>query len=73
MGVKMIDWQQIDTVFLDMDGTLLDLNFDNHFWLKHVPLRYSERYQLPLAEAQAEIERRTKSVDRLVLPRLLDP
>ena len=26
----MINWQQIDTVFLDMDGTLLDLHFDNY-------------------------------------------
>ncbi len=59
----MIDWQQIDTVFLDMDGTLLDLNFDNYFWLQHVPLRYSQLYQLPLEEAQAEIARRTKSVE----------
>ena len=25
------DWNTIDTVLLDMDGTLLDLNFDNHF------------------------------------------
>ena len=23
----MIDWEKIDNVFLDMDGTLLDLNF----------------------------------------------
>ncbi len=59
----MIDWQQIDTVFLDMDGTLLDLNFDNYFWLHHVPLRYSQIYQLPFEEAQAEISRRTKSVE----------
>lgn len=59
----MIDWQQIDTVFLDMDGTLLDLNFDNYFWQQHVPLRYAERYQLPLADAQEEIARRTKSVE----------
>ena len=27
-----IDWQQVDTVLLDMDGTLLDLAFDNYFW-----------------------------------------
>jgi HAD superfamily hydrolase (TIGR01509 family) len=59
----VIDWQQIDTVFLDMDGTLLDLNFDNYFWLQHVPLRYAQRYQLPLDEAKAEITRRTQSVE----------
>ena len=37
-----LPWQDIDTVLLDMDGTLLDLNFDNHFWQVHVPLRYAE-------------------------------
>jgi tetratricopeptide (TPR) repeat protein len=38
----MVPWGDINTVFLDMDGTLLDLNFDNHFWLEHVPQRYAE-------------------------------
>ncbi len=33
----MVDWSTLDTVFLDMDGTLLDLHFDNHFWLEHLP------------------------------------
>ena len=37
----MINWQDIDTVFLDMDGTLLDLHFDNFFWLEHLPKRYA--------------------------------
>ncbi len=27
-----------------MDGTLLDLNFDNHFWQHHVPVRYAEKH-----------------------------
>ena len=27
-----IAWQEGDTVLLDMDGTLLDLAFDNYFW-----------------------------------------
>jgi putative hydrolase of the HAD superfamily len=36
-----IDWSQIDTVLLDMDGTLLDLHFDNHFWQHHLPRRYA--------------------------------
>ncbi|NOQ79380.1 MAG: GMP/IMP nucleotidase [Gammaproteobacteria bacterium] len=40
----MLDWNKIDSVFLDMDGTLLDLHFDNHFWLEHVPQRYAEKH-----------------------------
>jgi 5'-nucleotidase len=50
-----IDWNVIDTVFLDMDGTLLDLNFDNHFWREHVPVRYAQRLGLTLAEAKADL------------------
>ncbi|WP_110657382.1 HAD-IA family hydrolase [Salinicola halimionae] len=42
----MIDWNAIDTVFLDMDGTLLDLHFDSHFWLEHLPRRYVELHRL---------------------------
>jgi putative hydrolase of the HAD superfamily len=46
------DWAAIDTVFLDMDGTLLDLNYDNHFWLEHVPRRYADKLGVSLAEAK---------------------
>ena len=42
----MIDWRAIDTVLLDMDGTLLDLHFDSHFWLEHLPRRYVELHRL---------------------------
>ena len=42
----MINWQDIDTVLLDMDGTLLDLYFDNYFWLEHLPSRYADIHQL---------------------------
>lgn len=38
----MCDWSQIEHVFLDMDGTLLDLHFDNYFWLEHLPQRYAD-------------------------------
>ena len=41
----MLDWQDIHTVLLDMDGTLLDLHFDNHFWLEHLPKRYAAIHQ----------------------------
>ncbi len=38
-----LPWQQINTVLLDMDGTLLDLHFDNHFWLHYVPQCYARQ------------------------------
>ncbi len=36
-----INWNDIRTVLLDMDGTLLDLHFDSHFWQHYVPERYA--------------------------------
>jgi len=38
-----VDWGEIDTVLLDMDGTLLDLHFDNHFWLNYLPSVYAKQ------------------------------
>lgn len=51
----MISWPEIDTVFLDMDGTLLDLYFDNYFWQEHVPLRYSEKTGLSTQQSRAKL------------------
>ncbi|WP_206483220.1 GMP/IMP nucleotidase [Thalassotalea sp. G2M2-11] len=48
----MLDWSNISTVLLDMDGTILDLYFDNHFWLEHLPKRYSESENISLSEAK---------------------
>jgi len=48
-------WDDISTVLLDMDGTLLDLNFDNYFWLQHVPLRYAEKHDLSHDEAHKHL------------------
>ncbi len=59
----MFDWSLIDTVLLDMDGTLLDLHFDNHFWLQHVPRRYAESRGLSLAAATEELMQRYRSVE----------
>ena len=39
-----VDWSAIDTVLLDMDGTLLDLRFDNWFWQEHIPELYAARH-----------------------------
>lgn len=55
-------WDGIDTVLLDMDGTLLDLHYDNHFWLEHVPQRYAEHHGMALEEAHAELGKRYQRV-----------
>lgn len=49
------DWGAIDTVFLDLDGTLLDLRFDNHFWHEYLPRRYAERHGLAPEAARVEL------------------
>lgn len=42
----LTELDQYDTVLLDMDGTLLDLHFDNYFWQTVVPKIYAEQNQL---------------------------
>ena len=42
----MIDWDHIDTVLLDMDGTLLDLHYDNTLWNELLPARYGAAHDL---------------------------
>ncbi|MBD8576599.1 GMP/IMP nucleotidase [Pseudomonas syringae] len=51
-----LPWSEIDTVLLDMDGTLLDLHFDEHFWLHHLPQRYAELHGISVAMAWLEIK-----------------
>jgi HAD superfamily hydrolase (TIGR01509 family) len=49
---SVVDWDAIDTVLVDMDGTLLDLNFDNMFWREIVPRRYASLRGLSVSAAQ---------------------
>lgn len=51
----MLNWNDIDTVFLDMDGTLLDLYFDSYFWHHHLPIRYADHHQLTEPAARDHI------------------
>lgn len=59
----MVSWDRIDTVLLDMDGTLLDLHFDNHFWLEHLPQRYAEKNGIALAQAKEILRLRCQKVE----------
>ena len=56
-----LDWNDIDTVLLDMDGTLLDRHFDDHFWLEHVPKTFAGKHGIALAEAKERLYRLFKS------------
>jgi HAD superfamily hydrolase (TIGR01509 family) len=49
------DWSQIRTVLLDLDGTLLDLAFDNHFWLEVVPEQFAAARGIAPSEARAQV------------------
>ena len=60
---QALPWQQIETVFLDMDGTLLDLHFDNHFWQEHVPLRYAEKHSLGVDAAKTALFPRFRAAE----------
>lgn len=62
-GMMMVDWRAIHSVFLDMDGTLLDLHFDNHFWREHVPLRYAQRHGLSVEQSKQALFARFRSVE----------
>jgi putative hydrolase of the HAD superfamily len=59
----MLDWTQIDTVLLDMDGTLLDLHFDNHFWLELIPKKLAQKNNISFAEAKADLMTRYQAVE----------
>jgi putative hydrolase of the HAD superfamily len=57
-GMKIepdIEWQDIDTVFLDMDGTLLDKYFDDYFWEEHIPEVYARKNNISILAAEEEL------------------
>jgi putative hydrolase of the HAD superfamily len=57
------EWETVDTVLLDMDGTLLDKHFDDFFWEHYVPEIYAENNDLTPLEARKELLGRYKSIE----------
>ena len=53
----MIDWNAIDTVLLDMDGTLLDLHYDNYFWIDHLPRLYAAKHGISEEESSSHLQK----------------
>jgi|SRR6056300_70039 HAD superfamily hydrolase (TIGR01509 family) len=58
----MPPWNDIDTVMFDMDGTLLDLHFDNYFWQHLLPLTYAKQNQMTPDEAIAFVTAKSERV-----------
>ncbi len=52
---SLVPWQNIDTVLLDMDGTLLDLNYDNQIFGHLLPAAYAKLHDLSAESAQAQL------------------
>ncbi|HMT92209.1 GMP/IMP nucleotidase [uncultured Thiothrix sp.] len=63
MPSLIVPWSEISTVFLDMDGTLLDLHFDNHFWLEHLPKRVAEHKQLSVTEVEQMVNEHCAQIE----------
>jgi len=50
-----VDWRTVDTVLLDMDGTLLDRHFDDYFWEHFVPEVYAAKNDVTVELARREL------------------
>lgn len=57
------DWAEIDHVLLDLDGTLLDLYYDRHFWHEVVPGAWGASRGLDPVAARAVLEPRFRAVE----------
>lgn len=55
MSIPGAEWHFVDIVMLDMDGTILDLAFDNYFWTELLPRRYAEHKGISRAKASAQL------------------
>jgi 5'-nucleotidase len=62
MSAQPLDWPAIDTVLIDMDGTVLDLAFDNWFWQEHIPEHYAAARGVALDEAKQVLTARFGAV-----------
>ncbi len=62
-GPHPVNWDHIDDVLLDMDGTLLDRHFDNHFFEEELPRRYAALHRLAFEDAQARLMAMYRSVE----------
>ncbi len=56
-------WDHVDTVLLDMDGTLLDKHFDDYFWEQYLPEHYSLLHDITVEEAKSQLLAKYQQVE----------
>jgi putative hydrolase of the HAD superfamily len=62
-----LNWPEITTVLLDMDGTLLDKHYDDYFWEQYLPQVYGEQKGLALDRAKQDLYSRYRSVEKTLM------
>ena len=63
MTLLRLNWSEIDTVLLDMDGTILDLSFDDYIWNKEIPRNLARRKNIKFNQAFSILEQKMKTVE----------
>lgn len=58
-----LPWSDIDTVLLDLDGTLLDLHYDNYFFGDYLPTHLATLRGVPVDQVRAEFAARCRAVE----------
>lgn len=58
-----LNWDEIDDVLLDMDGTLLDRHFDNFFFEEELPRRYAALHRLTFEDSRDRLMAMYRSVE----------
>lgn len=59
----LFSWDNIDKIFLDLDGTLLDKYYDDYFWEHYVPKAYATKHKVRPEECRELLIATYKSVE----------
>ena len=63
MTLFQLNWDEIDDVLLDMDGTLLDRHFDNFFFEEELPRRFASMHGLSFERSRDQLMAMYRSVE----------
>lgn len=59
----LFSWDNIDTIFLDLDGTLLDKYYDDYFWEHYVPKAYAKKHKVDQEDCRKLLLATYKSIE----------